>query len=129
MIDGKEAQWTKLLQALVRIESVHEREHEAVELVETHLARLGIDYTSVPFDADLLARLPAAQRPISRVPGRRNLVARLPGKTGGRSLILNCHLDIVPAEDPSEWTHPPFAATIADGAIYAEGHTTTRPGR
>ncbi|XP_047982176.1 aminoacylase-1B [Salvia hispanica] len=37
------------------------------------------------------------------------------------SILLNSHLDSVPAE-PSKWLHPPFAAhRTADGRIYARG--------
>ncbi|RZC44062.1 hypothetical protein C5167_037008 [Papaver somniferum] len=37
------------------------------------------------------------------------------------SILLNSHLDSVPAE-PSKWIHPPFAATkTEDGKIYARG--------
>ena len=40
--------------------------------------------------------------------------------TGGEPLLLLSHLDVVPAP-PDRWTHPPFAADIADGYIYGRG--------
>src|SRR3954447_18666820 len=47
--------------------------------------------------------------------GRPDLVGTLRGNGGpeARSLILNGHIDVVPAGDPAGWTHPPFAAEIA----------------
>lgn len=116
--DSRDA-WPRLLRDLIRVPSVFEREHGVVDLVEARLASLGIPSVPVPFDAALLARLPAAQRPFSTVPGRRNIVARLPGRGGGRSLVLNCHLDVVPAE--GEWIHPPFGGDVENGRIYGRG--------
>jgi acetylornithine deacetylase len=120
-IAARRDEWTKLFQELVRIPSVFEAEHEAVDLVEARLGALGVECASVPFDPDLLERLPTAQRPISTVRGRRNLVARLRGSGGGRSLALNCHLDVVPAVDVSEWRFEPFAGHVDEGCIYGRG--------
>jgi acetylornithine deacetylase/succinyl-diaminopimelate desuccinylase-like protein len=55
------------------------------------------------------------------VRGRGSVHVRLHGDgTGGEPLLLLSHLDVVPA--PSDrWTHPPFAADIADGYIYGRG--------
>lgn len=52
---------------------------------------------------------------------RPNVVARWSGAGGGRSLILNGHIDVVPAGDPSLWSHPPYAAELVDGRIYGRG--------
>ena len=56
-------------------------------------------------------------------PGRPDVVGTLRGDGGerARSLILNGHIDVVPAGDPAAWTHPPFAAEIADGKIWGRG--------
>ncbi|MEQ8699370.1 MAG: succinyl-diaminopimelate desuccinylase, partial [Bauldia litoralis] len=35
---------------------------------------------------------------------------------GGRHLVFAGHTDVVPVGDETRWTHPPFAAEIADGA-------------
>src|SRR3954454_21146076 len=43
-------------------------------------------------------------------PGRPDLVGTLRGEGSGtaRSLILNGHVDVVPAGDPTAWSHAPF---------------------
>jgi acetylornithine deacetylase len=120
-ICSRQESWVCLLQELLRRPSVFEHEIEAVDFVHSRLASLGIDTVSVPFDLAVLTRLPAAQKPFSAVQGRRNLVARLPGRGGGRSLVLNCHLDVVPAANEQEWSHPPFAGQVTDGRIYGRG--------
>ena len=63
-------------------------------------------------------------------PGRPDLVGTLRG-TGGegaRSLILNGHVDVVPAGDPAAWTHPPFAAEIAGGKVWGRGAVDMKGG-
>lgn len=38
-----------------------------------------------------------------------------------KPILLMAHMDVVPADDEAEWTHPPFAGTIADGYIWGRG--------
>jgi len=58
---------------------------------------------------------------IEPAPGRGTVTVRLRGDgTGGDALLLLSHLDVVPA-DPSEWTHQPFAADVADGYVWGRG--------
>lgn len=52
--------------------------------------------------------------------GRPQLAATLPGSGGGRSLLLNGHIDAVEAT-PEGWTHDPFAAVLRDGRLYGRG--------
>ena len=58
---------------------------------------------------------------IEPAPGRGTVTVRLRGDgTGGDALLLLSHLDVVPA-DPTEWTHQPFAADVADGYVWGRG--------
>ncbi len=58
---------------------------------------------------------------IEPYPDRGSVLARLRGDgTGGGPLLLLGHLDVVPAP-PDLWTHDPFAAEVADGAIWGRG--------
>src|SRR4051812_23562852 len=53
--------------------------------------------------------------------GRSILLARLKGNgTGGKAILLESHMDVVPT-DPSRWTRAPFSAEIADGRIWGRG--------
>jgi acetylornithine deacetylase len=112
MIDERKQDWTRLLQELIRIPSCFEAEHAIVHHVCDQVSALGLVPTLVPMDAMALHRHADAIKPISEVAGRNNVVVRLPGRGGGRSLILQCHLDIHHEGDPSEWTHPPFSGHI-----------------
>lgn len=52
---------------------------------------------------------------------RPNLVARLPGTGGGRSLILNGHVDTMPSGDRAKWTHDPWSGEVEGGDMYGLG--------
>ncbi|GAB4290505.1 MAG: M20/M25/M40 family metallo-hydrolase [Myxococcota bacterium] len=51
---------------------------------------------------------------------RANLVARLPGEDKAPPLMLEGHLDVVPAES-DKWSLPPFSADEKNGALYGRG--------
>lgn len=57
--------------------------------------------------------------------GRPNVLARIGGGHGGRSLMLNGHLDTV---DVVGMTHAPFTPEERDGRIYARGATDMKAG-
>jgi putative selenium metabolism hydrolase len=50
-----------------------------------------------------------------------NVIGLIRGTGGGRSLMLNTHLDHVDAGDPSGWRFPPYAAEIHDGVLWGRG--------
>ncbi len=52
---------------------------------------------------------------------RRGVAVRVPGTDpSAPALVVHGHLDVVPAI-AADWTHPPFAAEIADGFIWGRG--------
>jgi acetylornithine deacetylase len=53
--------------------------------------------------------------------GRPQLVARFPGIGGGRTLLLNGHVDVVDVQPIGGWAHEPFAGVVADGAVHGRG--------
>ena len=60
--------------------------------------------------------------------GRWNLVAEKRWGGGGRTLIFNGHLDVVPAGSPSQWQHPPFQGKLYGGRIYGRGASDMKSG-
>ncbi len=52
-------------------------------------------------------------------PGRPNVVGTLPGLPGGKRLIFNTHLDVVPAGHG--WSRDAFDPWVSDGKIYGRG--------
>jgi acetylornithine deacetylase len=55
---------------------------------------------------------------LDALPGRPNVIARIGGGQGGRSLILNGHLDTVGVEG---MIHDPFSSEERDGRLYGRG--------
>ncbi|TVR55465.1 MAG: M20/M25/M40 family metallo-hydrolase, partial [Spirochaetaceae bacterium] len=43
-------------------------------------------------------------------------------------VILTAHYDVVPAETPTDWAHPPFAGDVADGAVWGRGALDDKSG-
>ena len=59
---------------------------------------------------------------------RPNLVGIFRGTGGGRSLILNGHIDTVTIEPAGEWTRDPFGAMIENGLMYGRGTSDMKGG-
>ena len=53
--------------------------------------------------------------------GRPQLAARLAGAGGGRSLLLNGHIDVVPPGPLEDWSSDPWTVVERDGALYGRG--------
>jgi acetylornithine deacetylase len=60
--------------------------------------------------------------------GRPQLAARLRGAGGGRSLLLNGHIDAVSAEPAGQWTSHPHRPEIRDGQLYGRGSCDMKGG-
>lgn len=48
--------------------------------------------------------------------------------SGGPRLAFNGHTDVVPPGDEARWTHPPFAADVADGLMFGRGAVDMKGG-
>jgi acetylornithine deacetylase len=91
------------------------------EYLATRLRAAGLEVELWEPDA---AALPPHGYPIPgghHFRGRPQLVARRAGTGGGRSLLLNGHIDVVTAEPRERWTTEPFAAAVRDGRLYGRG--------
>lgn len=110
-----------LLGRLVERPSVVGREAEALEVLASEWAVSGFAITRLPISEDI-GNHPAAGVPMRSYADRYDLV----GERGGhsrpsRSLVINGHIDVVPAEDARAWSSPPFVPTIRDGWLYGRG--------
>ena len=60
--------------------------------------------------------------------GRLNVAGRKKGAGGGRSILLNAHIDTVPEGDHALWSQPPFGATLVNGRLYGRGSCDMKGG-
>src|SRR4030043_669008 len=60
--------------------------------------------------------------------GRWNIIAEKRWGKGGRRLIFNGHLDVVPAGHLAQWKYPPFQGKLKKGRIYGRGASDMKGG-
>ncbi len=60
--------------------------------------------------------------------GRPQLAAVLPGSGGGRSLLLNGHIDAVDVEPREQWLSEPLRLTERDGRLFGRGANDMKGG-
>ena len=101
------------LAALIRCPSVTPAEGGALSALDGMLAPLGFSVERPVFVED-------------GTPDVENLYARLSGN--GPHLMFAGHTDVVPPGDEQAWTHPPFAAEIANGQMYGRGAVDMKGG-
>ena len=81
----------------------------------------GNERIATDFIAATLGRCGIEATVIESAPARASLIARVAGRDRTKPpLMLSSHTDIVPVE-AERWTHPPFAAELADGCIWGRG--------
>jgi len=73
------------------------------------------------FLTEVLKREGIEVKRFESAPGKVIILARLKGDgSAGKALLLENHMDVVPA-DPSRWSRDPFAAEVADGKLWGRG--------
>ena len=117
----------RFLTDLVGVPSLLGEEEPAQQLVEARLGELGFEVESVVPDPARLAERPDSGIPLEPYEGRRSLVGAI-GEGGGRSLVLNGHVDVVSAEPVDRWTKEPFGAEISDSRMYGRGSCDMKGG-
>lgn len=75
---------------------------------------------AVRYIAQILDREQIPYQIFEPAPNRLNLIARLKGNQSKKPILLNAHLDVVPAEK-EHWKHDPFSGAIEDGCIWGRG--------
>jgi len=112
---------------LIAIRSLGGEETPAQEYVAAFLERMGLDVDVWELDFDALRNHPTFSAEVER-PGALGVVGAMGEDGGGRSLILNGHVDVVPAGDEANWHYPPWQATIVDGRVYGRGSCDMKGG-
>src|SRR3954452_11123758 len=126
-----DANWEReieFLRGLVTRRSTLGDEARVQRFVAAELADLGLEVDAWDIDAASLAGLPGYGPVEWSFAGRPNVGARWGGDGGGRSLVLQGHIDVVPATPEHHWTHDPWGAEIDGGRMYGRGAADMKAG-
>ncbi len=120
-VDRLEPVYRAFLQQLVRTPSTAGEEGPAQALVADRMRACGLAPDVFDVDAEALRSHPDFNSSPRSYAGRPCVVGRRSGRGGGRSLVLNAHVDTVPVDEAERWTYPPFGGVIAAGRLYGRG--------
>jgi succinyl-diaminopimelate desuccinylase len=100
-----------------------------VQLVQTPTENPpGNEQRVAQFLKPLLSKMGFKTKAVLSPKGRWNLLAEKRWGRGGRKLIFNGHLDVVPAGKASQWKYPPFQGKLAKGKIHGRGSSDMKSG-
>lgn len=114
------------LEDLVRADSTIGREQGALEVLAERFRASGFEVDRLLVPSEVVEH-PSAGVVQSSYDGRYDVVARLPER-GGRSLLFNGHIDVVPPGDVGQWTMPPYEPVRRDGWLYGRGSGDMKAG-
>lgn len=127
-IEQEKKSATQLLQDWVREASVPGQEQRLQKSIAKLLAEMGLSVDMWTMEGEELLSHPYFVSPRRTFDGSPNVVAVWKGCGEGRSLILNGHVDVVPAGDKRQWNHEPFSGELIDGKMYGRGATDMKGG-
>lgn len=112
MAQEKSGELVQLVSELIQIPSENPTgsQRPVVDFVENYLKAVGIPYEETGNNPEFPC-----------------IVAKL-GSDEGFSVILNGHLDVVPAGDRSQWSFDPFCGTVTDKQILGRGTSDMKAG-
>ena len=109
----------KFLCDLIRFPSIPGQEHEAMQFAAEEFRKLGVQVEEVPL-SDALLQDPDYSNPVRDIKydGRFNLRVTRKGSGGGRRILFNSHMDVVP---PSEGMENPWLPQVINGILRGRG--------
>jgi acetylornithine deacetylase len=118
----------RLLQRLVQEKSVSGNESSSQAIIIEKLREIGLEIDIWEPNFTKLQHHPYFVSPRSTFLGSSNVVGIKKGTGGGKSILLNGHIDVVPEGDVTQWTHDPYSAEILDGKMYGRGTSDMKGG-
>jgi acetylornithine deacetylase len=119
---------TDFLSQLVKIKSLVGQEGEGQKFYAAACRKLGMKIEMFTPEKGKIKSHPAYIPIDLEYPGRPNVIAELAGAGGGRSLILNGHIDVVSPEPLSLWTVDPWGGQVKENRLYGRGAVDMKAG-
>lgn len=127
-IDRLREPMTAFLQRLVQFPTLPGQEQEAQYFIAEKLRTLGGQVEILRSEFAELEHHPAFSDDGIPFDERLNVVGNWQGSGGGRSLILNGHIDVVPVGKLELWKFPPWGGTVEDGWLHGRGACDMKAG-
>lgn len=127
-IDEKRDYIIEFLQKIISIPSVTGDEGPIQDYLGDYLDNLGLEVDKWETDWEELKKHPGYRPVAVGYEGRPNIVATLKGTGGGRSLLLNGHVDVIPIGRKEGWSQEPWGGKIEDGLLYGRGAADMKSG-
>ena len=130
LVAVKEAQddAVEFLQQLIRIPSVTGQEGEIQGFLAETLKEMGLEVDVFEPDVNVLRQYQGFVEPELSFSGRPNVVGVWRGEGGGRSLLLNGHVDTVPYDETDPWIEGPLSGSLRDGLVWGRGASDMKGG-
>lgn len=127
-IDANRGEIVGFLQKMIQIPSVTGNEGPVQAFLDSYLQHMGLDVEVFVPSLEELRTHPAYVKEAAPYEGRPNVVATQRGSGGGRSLLFNGHIDVIPEGAPENWEHGPWSGDMADGKMYGRGTSDMKSG-
>lgn len=127
-VDARRDETVALLQSLVRVPSVTNSEGEVQKVVMNACGVRDLAVDAWEATPDEIAGYHDHVGEQTVYEGRTNVAAVRRGTGGGRSILLNAHVDTVENGDPATWTQDPLGAEIVGDLLYGRGSCDMKGG-
>ena len=127
-VEKREREIVEFLQQLIRINSETGKEAEIQDFLANSLVNMGLKVDKFIPDKVLLEKQPGYFPVEFDYKNRPNVVGVMDGTGGGKSLILNGHVDTIPAEPITAWDIGPFSGEVRNGKVFGRGASDMKSG-
>ncbi|MCC6935161.1 MAG: ArgE/DapE family deacylase [Thermomicrobiales bacterium] len=127
-VDARRDETVALLQSLVRVPSVTNSEGEVQKVVMNACGVRDLAVDAWEATPEEIAGYHDHVGEQTVYEGRTNVAAVRRGTGGGRSILLNAHVDTVENGDPATWTQDPLGAEIVGDLLYGRGSCDMKGG-
>jgi acetylornithine deacetylase len=127
-IEANQNKGVQLLQKLVQEGSVRGKESSAQAIIIEKCRELGLELDIWEIGDEALFKHSAFCSDRKSFAGNPNVVGVLKGSGGGKSIILNSHIDVVPEGDREAWDDDPYSGKIKEGKLFGRGSTDMKGG-
>lgn len=127
-VDAGRDEIIAFLQKLIGFQSVTGQEGKIQAYLAEYLRQMGLEVDTFVPDVERLRGYPGFVEPELPFDGRPDVVGVWKGSGGGKSILLNGHVDTVPLEPVSEWKTGPLSGTLDGNLVVGRGASDMKAG-